>query len=640
MLNRAIKVDAVLNTWSQFIALEDFSNAKVAGSEAVLRGVELVGDCVRIDKASFSNLQQASIKEKRAQRETPWVLSFPKIFTGGEGKSEYHPLFSLNAMSIFEGEHREEEWNLNNLELTEAGKNLAIFLRLDEKECEELITQEGLRRFLETTFGLEFATYEDWLKRVDIPCSYRIQRQPYLFEFKGSGYSGNLKQDLKDIKFNPRNWLKPGHPANEYLFGQPEKPEHKVTYMGAFPTHAPTESQLTALKHAQSQPLTAVQGPPGSGKTTLILHLVAQQVVKRALSLIERGEDINNMTVISSTNNKAVDNVIDKLDESLKNELFYLKGGSLNNINSPGGAKEKLQQALDNYLRKCSFNEDHSRHLAQEIEQVKQELITQENHYLELRRQRDLDEARKHHLQEEIQKLQLELDEMSAARTQFERRAVALESYAQLPTNAYQKILVSFETAELQLPEGTIPWWRRLLLWLTGKTEKKILAKTALACQSAIQDTRNTPFPIEVPRSRHVLVQQARLVRERLNDAQELGSVQNNLGEVNKRIYLAEQEFDEIRRELNFLNIGLAVILEDFYTSSHRIYHEQHKKLLELSRQFLNQEALRNKENVKRTVKLYSDSLSGDSKAKQRLSKNLDEHLKILSLIFPAITCR
>ena len=36
--------------------------------------------------------------------------------------------------------------------------------------------------------------------------------------------------------------------------------------MGAFPTHAPTNSQLAALKHAQSEPVTAVQNPPGSGE--------------------------------------------------------------------------------------------------------------------------------------------------------------------------------------------------------------------------------------------------------------------------------------------------------------------------------------------------------------------------------------
>jgi polynucleotide 5'-kinase involved in rRNA processing len=184
-----------------------------------------------------------------------------------------------------------------------------------------LITQDGLRQFLETTFKLEFQTYEEWMQQVSLPRSRRqIQRQPYLFEFTGGRFSKNLKQDLKEIESSSKDWSK-GHPAYEYLFGAPQPPKHEVIYMGAFPTHAPTNSQLTALKHAQSEPVTAVQGPPGSGKTTLILHLIAQQVVNRALRLIDGEEDINNLTVVSSTNNKAVDNVIEKLDEWLNNDL-------------------------------------------------------------------------------------------------------------------------------------------------------------------------------------------------------------------------------------------------------------------------------------------------------------------------------
>ncbi|MEW6496568.1 MAG: AAA domain-containing protein, partial [Cyanobacteriota bacterium] len=289
MLNKASKVEEVLNAWLEFIALEDLSNAKVPGNEAVLRGVQLVGDCVRIEQATFSDLQQA-LQEERGRQDTTWVLSFPRISTVNRGQSELCPLFSLDATSILKGEYREEGWNLNDLELTEAGKNLATFLELDEEQCEQLITQEGLRRFLDTTFGLNFDTYEDWMRCVNIPRSYQIQRQPYLFRFQGSGFSWNLKRDLKDIKSHRGNWLKQGYPADEYLFGAPKLPEHEVTYMGAFPTHPPTDSQLKALKHTTSQPLTAVQGPPGSGKTTLILHVIAQQVVKRALILIEKGE--------------------------------------------------------------------------------------------------------------------------------------------------------------------------------------------------------------------------------------------------------------------------------------------------------------------------------------------------------------
>ncbi|MBD2247099.1 AAA domain-containing protein [Nostoc sp. FACHB-888] len=261
------------------------------------------------------------------------------------------------------------------------------FLGLDDEQCEKLITKDGLKRFLETTFGLTFGSYQDWMEQVDIPRRSRnqIQRQPYLFEFTGGRFTGSLRADLKDIKSSSQNWSK-GHPAFEYLFGEPQFAKDEVIYMGAFPTHAPTNSQSKVLKHTQSEPITAVQGPPGSGKTTLILHVIAQQVVRRALSLIETGQDINNLTVVSSANDKAVKNVIEKLDEIFQDELFYLKGGNKDNIESANGAIAQLRQAI-NFLHKNSFNEYLNNLLKQKIKQIKDELLTEESRYLELREQ-------------------------------------------------------------------------------------------------------------------------------------------------------------------------------------------------------------------------------------------------------------
>ncbi len=373
-MNVASKVDAILNAWFDYIALDDYSNARIeAANQDVVkeRGVKLVSDHVFIEPTIFLELQQKVSKVQQGQQETVWALSFPQCIDADKGKSYFCPLFSLDVTSIFKGEYRQTGWSLDELKLMEAGDNLATFLGLDDEQREQLITQDGLRRFLETTFRQEFQTYEEWMRNVTIPRSrHQIQRQPYLFAFRGATYSWNLKQDLKEIKSGSKKWLKPKHPAYEYLFGVPQLPQHEVTYMGAFPTHAPTNSQSTALKHAQTEPMTAVQGPPGSGKTTLILHLIAQQVVQRVLGLIENKRDINNLTVISSTNNKAVENVIEKLDEWLQNEsiehnFLYLKGGNKFNIQSPGGALEHLQEALD-YLQKNSFDQIYLNTLVQQ----------------------------------------------------------------------------------------------------------------------------------------------------------------------------------------------------------------------------------------------------------------------------------
>lgn len=639
MLNEARKVDAILDAWFDYIALDDYSSARIEVAEQYT--VNLVRDNVLIKPATFSELQLKVNQRQQGQQEAVWVLSFPQVLDVEKGKTHLCPLFSLDVTSILKGEYQEQGWNLDSLKLIEAGDNLATFLGLDDEQREQLITQDGLRRFLETTFELTFDTYQEWMERVVIPRRSRnqIQRQSYLFKFLGGRFSGNLRRDLKDIKSGSKKWLNPGHPAYEYLRGVPQPPEQEVTYMGAFPTKAPSHSQLTALKHAQTEPLTAVQGPPGSGKTTLILHLIAQQVVKRALSLIEAGENINNLTVVSSTNNKAVENVIEKLDELLqqessKNIFFYLKGGNKTNI---GFGIEQLQQALD-YLQKNNFDENHFNSIKQQIKQIKDEWVAEEANYLELRRQRASDEERLPHLLEKIPTLRHSLDEAINARDNFQGRAADLAEYEQLPLEAYRVLKEIFDTAEWRLPKGRIPWWKRIWLWFTGRTERHILTKTAEVCQPAILNTLNTPFALEVPRSRSVLIQQAQLVRERLDKADELKSVQGKLQKISGDIASIEQQRYEVSRELTSLENNLATPLEDFYTSFHQNFHDKHQELFQLSRKILTQQALYNKKSVKQTLELYSRFLSGNWKDKYKMAENLDEHIKALSLMFPVIT--
>ena len=463
-----------------------------------------------------------------------------------------------------------------------------------------------------------------------------------MFKFTGSGFSRNLKKDLKEIKAGSKNWSK-GHPAYEYLFGAPQPPEHEVTYMGAFPTHAPTNSQLIALKHAQTEPVTAVQGPPGSGKTTLILHLIAQQVVSRALKLIEEQEDINNLTVVSSTNNKAVDNVIEKLDEWLKYEslepnFLYIKGGSHENIHKSGGAREQLQKGVE-YIEKNSFDKIRFDELKQRIEQIKREMLAKESNYREARIQRYLDEERLPHILEEIQTIQQHLDERIATKSNWQRRAADLAEYEQLPIEAYRKIELHFSKAEGQLPKGRLSWWSRLWRWLTRKTEKQIITKAVLACESAIESTFNTPFSVGNPKISRELVQEAGMVRDRLAEAEELKSVQGNVQTISKDIANKEQQKDEANRELTSLENRLATPLEDFYASFHKNFHNQHQELFKLSREFLTQQALQDKDNVKKALKSYLDCISRNSPTPQMFPKNQDEYFKAISLIFPVITC-
>jgi hypothetical protein len=66
-LNATRKVDAILNAWFDYIALEDYSNAKIeANSDAIKQsGVSIVRDHVLIEQATFSKLRQKITKGKK-----------------------------------------------------------------------------------------------------------------------------------------------------------------------------------------------------------------------------------------------------------------------------------------------------------------------------------------------------------------------------------------------------------------------------------------------------------------------------------------------------------------------------------------------------------------------------------------------
>jgi predicted ATPase len=629
MLDKENKVNAILDAWLAYIRLQDLSSAEVPSAEAECAGIKLSGNNLLIEEKVFDKLRR-----KRTTKETTWAVSFPQICKEKDGKSALCPLFSLDVTHIIQSDYQVQGWNIENFDLVEGCESLVLFSNLEEEKLERLITKEGLRRFLETTFDIEFQSFEDWMQKVSLQ-GHRIVKRPYLFEYKGSGFSFNLKKDLKAIKESQeQQWLQAGHPAYEYLFGIPKTPTHEILYLGAFPTHPPTDSQLKVLKHTQSEPITAVQGPPGSGKTTLILHLIAQQVVNRALSLIESGEDINNLTVVSSTNNRAVENVIERLHKDLPDSFFYLRGGSKTVIKDSDGAKEQLQNALE-YLENSSFSETQQNVLAEQIKQLKQELIAQENQYQEMQHKRQADEARLSQLQEEIQETQQQIVDTNIAKDKLKQEIAEVASYEHLPEQVYSRIQSQFNTVELpgKKPSRWINWLYQLL----GKTEEQILKKMVSKCQTDINKTLETQFKIESPIDRDALVKEKKHIEERLTCWENLKAAQAALKKLSLDIVHIDCKSEEQQRELLEIEQRLAVPLTDFYSTFHTQYHEQHCSLFRLSQQFLVQEALKRKNDVKDALERYLKILSDESSQTGMIIP--DKLCKTLSLMFPVITC-
>jgi len=110
------------------------------------------------------------------------------------------------------------------------------------------------------------------------------------------------------------------------------------------------ESQKKSVKEAFNNKLTVVTGPPGSGKTQVILNILANAVLH------------NKKVLVASKNNKAVDNVKDKFDKT--DDLgFFLRFGSKRVLS------ENTIPALDRVINKIPNFEDNT----EEIKKLKSE---------------------------------------------------------------------------------------------------------------------------------------------------------------------------------------------------------------------------------------------------------------------------
>jgi RecA/RadA recombinase len=112
-----------------------------------------------------------------------------------------------------------------------------------------------------------------------------------------------------------------------YLTGAVQPPGMAV-HRALFPGPALADSQRLAAERCAGSQLTAVQGPPGTGKTTLILHLAAEALVRQIDGLADRDAMGAGLLVVTSTNNRAVDNVVDPLLASQPGLPLALRAGS------------------------------------------------------------------------------------------------------------------------------------------------------------------------------------------------------------------------------------------------------------------------------------------------------------------------
>ncbi len=105
-------------------------------------------------------------------------------------------------------------------------------------------------------------------------------------------------------------------PLYAYLTGAAPKRGERLCW-GRWRGAGLTDSQRAAGELALGSKLAAVQGPPGTGKTTLILNMLAHTLIRKVTALARGGAMGRAIAVVTSTNNRAVDNVVDPLGRDL-----------------------------------------------------------------------------------------------------------------------------------------------------------------------------------------------------------------------------------------------------------------------------------------------------------------------------------
>ncbi len=122
----------------------------------------------------------------------------------------------------------------------------------------------------------------------------------------------HLQRELEALVEGERRRWEVASPLGAYLTGQ-ALPAGKAPQRALFPGPSLSVSQRSAAESFWGSGLCAVQGPPGTGKTRLILQLCAEALVRQTEALLEGRRVHPEQLLITSSNNRAVDNVVEPL---------------------------------------------------------------------------------------------------------------------------------------------------------------------------------------------------------------------------------------------------------------------------------------------------------------------------------------
>lgn len=358
--------NTILESWIKYIDLESLEKAKFNPNKNNAKqfcNLVVTADNNHSVTVSFSGHpelisvleEQFPIPQNSHERDPkPLFLFFPLVEQVEDDKLFYHPLFAIGITHQKQTLYSDGKLTLRPYNESGYTPLVAAFNRFlglpTEAFYENLSLQLLLNRITACTnqnFQQSLTSLKQYITDNLIsgkPCEYEAM-------FNGrppAEYAKMLRNDLTllskvDYSHSPLAAQYLEHMANPH---EGDDLGENDLWQGAFdPQHPLTKGQAKVLRKLErGDELIAVQGGPGTGKTTLFLSIIANRIVRRAVQLASTGKDMNTLMMIVSTSNKAVENATDKF---LKDDEFK----DLNHLYFIGGKGEKISNSLSRMKR-------------------------------------------------------------------------------------------------------------------------------------------------------------------------------------------------------------------------------------------------------------------------------------------------
>lgn len=221
----------------------------------------------------------------------------------------------------------------------------------DRQYPEEYIEEIADKIAIKSTIQEKIGVLEEYFEGIELGENISLALS------EESTFTAQLLSEIKKIKKG--NLVQEGSLLNQFLLKKPISNHISKVNEKFIQITSLNKEQKKAVKQSFNQPLSVIAGPPGTGKTQVILNILANAILQ------------NKKVLVASKNNQAVDNVKEKLNSLLEEPNFFLKFGSKTDV------RNNVVPIIKSFVSKIHHkNYSKSNEIPQKLEEKYGELAT------------------------------------------------------------------------------------------------------------------------------------------------------------------------------------------------------------------------------------------------------------------------